>query len=51
MYKTGNYKNTALDLLDRFTKYLNEPEPIEQDEAEWIRKASIGALIWAEEYD
>eukprot|EP01040_Poterioochromonas_malhamensis_P016790 gene16790-19151_t len=51
MYKTGNYKNTALDLLDRFTKYLNEQEPIEQDEAEWIRKASIGALIWAEEYD
>lgn len=51
MYKTGNYKNTALDLLDRFTKYINELDPIEQDEADWIHKASIGALIWAEEFE
>lgn len=50
MRKTGNYKNTALDLFDRFTKYLMNPEPIEQDEAYWIQSANIGAIIWADKY-
>jgi len=50
MRKTGNYKNTALDLFDRFTKYLMNPESIEQDEAYWIQSANIGAIIWADQY-
>ena len=50
LYKSGSYKNASLDLFDKFTKFLNEPEEILQDEAEWISNSSIGALIWAEEY-
>jgi hypothetical protein len=51
LYKSGSYKNASLDLFDKFTKFLNEPEQILQDEAEWISNSSIGALIWAEEYE
>jgi hypothetical protein len=51
LYKSGSYKNAALDLFDRFNKSLNEPEEILQDEAMWIKESSIGALIWAEEYE
>jgi hypothetical protein len=48
--KTGNIKDTALDLFDKFTKYLKTPEPILQDEAEWIHNTNTGAIIWAEPY-
>jgi hypothetical protein len=51
LYKSGNYKNASLDLFDRFTKFLTEPEQILQDEAKWINESSIGALIWAEPYE
>jgi hypothetical protein len=50
MYKTGNYKNTALDLFDRMTKFLEEPEALLQDEAEWIENAKYSSLIFAEKY-
>ena len=49
MYKTGTYKKTALALFDEFQKIII-PDPIEQDEAEWIDKAFHGALIWADKY-
>ena len=48
--KTGNIHNTAMDLFDRFTKFIMNPEQIQQDEAVWIQEASTGAIIWAEEY-
>jgi len=52
MYKTGGFKNTALDLFNRFSKCIIEPEPILQDEALWIQEASKGAiLVWAEPYE
>ena len=50
LYKTGNLYSTSLSLFDRLTKFIN-PEPILQDEAEWIKSSSFGALIWAEEYE
>ena len=51
LYKTGSYKNASLDLFDRMTKTIIEPENILQDEALWINGASSGALIWAEQYE
>lgn len=51
LYKSGSYKNASLDLFDKFSQFLNEPEPILQDEAEWISESSIGALVWAEQYE
>ena len=51
LYKSGSYKNAALDLFDRFTKFMKDPEEILQDEAFWISESSIGALIWADEYE
>jgi hypothetical protein len=50
LYKTGNITNTALDLFERFTKYIDNPDQIEQDEAEWIQNATVGAIIWADKY-
>ena len=50
MYKTGNDKITALNLFDWMTKHIN-PESILQAEADWISKAAIGALIFAEPYE
>ncbi len=50
MYKTGNVNNTALDLFDKMSKFLNEPENILQDEAKFIHEASTASLIWSEKY-
>lgn len=50
LYKSGNYRETALALFDRITKFIN-PEPILQDEAEWIKLSSFSALIWCETYE
>lgn len=50
LYKTGTNKKTALNLFDYFTKSIEIPEKIEQDEALWINKANKGALIYCEEY-
>lgn len=51
MFKSGTIKNTSLDLFDRFTKYLPNPESILQDEFYWIEKSKKGALIWSEPYE
>jgi hypothetical protein len=50
LYKSGNYRDTALGLFDRITKFIN-PESILQDEAEWIKLSSFSALIWCEKYE
>jgi hypothetical protein len=50
LYKTGSHYQTALSLFDRITKFVN-PEPILQDETEWIKNSSFSALIWADEYE
>lgn len=46
LYKTGTYKMTALNYFNRFTKFY-KPDELDQIEADWIYKASIGAMIWA----
>jgi hypothetical protein len=51
LFKSGSYKNAALDLFDNFTKFLNEPDEILQDEALWISESNTGALIFAEPYE
>jgi hypothetical protein len=51
LYKTGDYKNTALNLFDRFTKFTLNPETIEQDEFIWLRNSTMGAVIFSEKYE
>jgi len=51
LYKSGSYTNAALDLFDRFTKFLTEPDEILQDEAIWISESNIGALIFSDSYE
>lgn len=51
LYKTGDYKNTALNLFDRFTKFILNPENILQDEFIWLRNATMGAIIFSEKYE
>ena len=51
LYKTGTNKRTALNLLDRFTKFILTPETIQQDETVWIKKANKGAIIFSEPYE
>ena len=51
MNKTGNINNTCLELFDRMTRFLIEPENILQDEAIWINKSSTASLIWAHKYE
>lgn len=50
LYKTGGIANTSLKLLNDMTKHISL-EDILDDEAEWIKEASIGALTFAEEYE
>lgn len=49
--KTGDYKNTALNLFDRYTKYILNPETISQDEFIWLRNSTMGAVIFSEKYE
>ena len=49
--KTGSIKNTALNLFDKFTKFLSNPDKIEQDESIWISECNSGALMYAEKYE
>ncbi len=51
LYKTGNINNTCLELFDKMTKFLIEPDQILQDEAIWINESTVGSLIWAQEYN
>jgi len=49
LFKTGDNYTTALNLFDKFTKTITA-EPIEQEEAEFLQKASFASMIWATEY-
>ena len=48
--RKGNIKTTALNLFDRYTKFLVNPDKLLQDEALWINEANTGAIIYAEKY-
>ena len=50
LYKTGTYHDSALSLFERLS-YFIKPEPILQDETEWIKLSSFSALIWCEQYE
>jgi hypothetical protein len=45
-YKTGTVKNTALELFDRMSKFILNPDKIDEEETTWIRGASSGALTY-----
>jgi hypothetical protein len=47
-YKTGSIKNTALGLFDRMTKFIMNPEKIDEEEIPWIKGASGGALTYCD---
>ena len=49
MFKTGGYRETALDLFYKLTKFI-EPEEILQDEAYWI-KSCCGGIFECEKYE
>ena len=49
--KTGTIKDTALNLFDRFTKFLLNPAKLQQDESLWISECNSGALMYAEKYE
>jgi len=49
LYKTGNNKNTALELFDKFTKHI-QSDHMRQVESDFISKASQGALLFHEKY-
>jgi hypothetical protein len=46
IYKTGKKQTTILDLWTKLHR-LTQAEEIKQDEAEWIRDSTIGALTFA----
>jgi hypothetical protein len=49
--RKGNIKTTALNLFDKFTKFLLNPKRIAQDEAIWVSESNMGAIITAEKYE
>ena len=49
MYKTGSIPVTALKFFHD-TSVAIQPEPIRQDEAFWIMKATMAGIIWAKPY-
>jgi hypothetical protein len=50
MFKTGSHTTTALNLFHKFTQTI-QPEHIAQDEAIWIKNATIGPIMYGEEYE
>jgi hypothetical protein len=46
--KTGTIKDTALNLFDKFSKFVLNPAKLEQDESLWISECNSGALMYAE---
>jgi len=50
LYKTGSIRRTALDLFYSFHRTL-AIEEIQQDEAFWIQKATLGPIIFAKPYE
>lgn len=51
LYKTGDIRLTSLNLFDKFSKTITEPEKIDSNEAMWLSKSNIGALITWNEYE
>ncbi len=49
-FKTGSARKTALDLFYKLTQHIT-PDPIEQDEAEWISNTMHGPIIFGEKYE
>lgn len=49
MYKTGRPSVTALNCFHKLTKFV-QPEPIDQDEAKFIRNATLGPVIFSTKY-
>jgi len=49
--KTGTIKDTALNLFDKFSKFVLNPAKLEQDESLWISECNTGALMYAEKYE
>jgi hypothetical protein len=49
LFKTGSDRSTALNLFDRFTKSIT-PDPIRQDEAQWLDNAMLGPIVNATKY-
>lgn len=50
LFKSGSLHDASLTLFDRLTKFIT-PEEILQDEAEWIKFSSFGAIIWCEPFE
>lgn len=50
LYKSGNNKETALDLFDRYTKTIANPPKINQIEASFISNCR-GAIIFGHQYE
>ena len=48
--KTGEYTTTALKLFNELNT-VSPPEPILIDEAEWINKATTGAITFGDKYE
>ena len=51
IFKTGSFKNTALQLFEILTRHIPTPDEITYEEKEWIEKSTTGALIFSEEYE
>ena len=51
LFKTGNDKCTALNLFDKYTKYIPNAQHIGQIEADWINESSTGAITFARVYE
>lgn len=49
LFKTGDFRKTALDLFYKLHKTL-QIDIIEQIEANWIEKATVGAIVFAKKY-
>jgi len=50
LFKTGQDKITALNLFDKYSKFIPNPDKINQIEAEWISDATTGSIIFARPY-
>ena len=41
LFKTGNDKTTAMNLFDKYTKYIPKADCIGQIEADWISESVL----------
>ena len=49
--QTGTIKKTSLYLFERLSAHIPNPEHISQIEMTWIENASLGAIIFSEDYE